>query len=513
MRYRAIYLLFYFLLAVASHLTAGAQDTKLVNDSLYSGNLKEMRHIEVLFPEEYKQGSPEKYEVLYCLEGISDFVRLEYNMLKGEGFIPRLVLVGINDTWNNGVNNRDRDFTPTHVYGETGSADKMLQFVKNELLPYVEQHYPVQHTGNTLYGGSLSGLFAVYTFLKEPGLFTSFIAVDPSLWWDNFYPDQLAASVFARSAPLNNTLWLAGREGSAFQAMGIAGMDSLLANAAPVGLRWKRRLYDNETHFTTQFKGLWDGLKFSYSGFYASQGGYPTSREISIKPRRGLIIKDRPFLLTCFNLADSPYIRYTTDGTEPTEASPSFTGENTRISLDKTSVVRFKSFCIRPQYDKIDSAFFTLSPEFVPANLPKGFVAGGLSYRYYQGDWDTLPVLTNKIPQRSGKITGGNGLDIFSPAEGYALAMDGYIYIPQSGYYIFGLGGSHFRAWVGDQQVLGNHIGRFGESFMVPLQKGYYPLRIEYLHVKNGNTPAPLYLTAAGGDDFQVPPAMLYHRP
>ena len=469
-----------------------------------------MRYVEILFPEEYRPGSTDKYEVLYCLEGISDFARLEYNMLKGEGFIPRLLLVGINNTYKNGVSNRDRDFTPTHVYGETGHADEFLLYLKDELLPYMEKRYPVKTTGNTLYGGSLSGLLAVYAFLKYPDLFTSYVAVDPSLWWDNGYTVTYAKTHLAGFPRLEHTLWLAGREGSAFHNMGLEGIDALLRSTSPAGLSWKRRLYDNETHFSTQFKGLWDGLKFSYGGYYASQGGYPTSREISIKPRRGLVAAGLPFTLSCANLEDSPYIRYTTDGSEPTLSSPSLTGENTRILLYKTSMLRLKAFPVREQYDRTDSAYFDLSPEFEPMVKADGIRPGGLHYRLYSGDWDSFPNFTALKPKRSGSTADGFDLSSLPGHEGYALVLDGYIYIENRGYFIFELGGSHFKVWVGDHQVLGNHIDKFGEAFMVPLKKGYYPIEIEYLHPKNGSAPMPLYMKKEEGEDFQVPPEMFF---
>ena len=487
-----------------------AQSALQVLDSFYSNNLHEMRYVEIVFPEEYQPGSTEKYEALYCLEGISDFARLEYNMLKGEGFIPRLVLVGINNTYKNGVSNRDRDFTPTHVYDETGHADQFLLYLKDELLPYVQQRYPVKTTGNTLYGGSLSGLLAVYAFLKYPDLFTSYVAVDPSLWWDNAYPVTYAKNHLVNFPRLEHSLWLAGREGGAFHSMGLAEMGALLRSKAPEGLYWKRRLYDNETHFSTQFKGLWDGLKFSYGGYYASQGGYPTSREISIKPRRGLVARGLPFTLSCANLGDSPYIRYSIDGSEPTLASPSLTGESTRIRLDKASMIRFKSFPVREPDNRTDSADFEVSTEFEPVTKPGGIQPGGLRYRYYPGNWDSFPAFPALTPQRTGNTEDGFDLSSLSGQDGYALVLDGYIFIEKRGYYIFELGGSHFKVWVGGQQVLGNHIDKFGEAFMVPLKRGFYPLRIEYLHLKGGGAPTPLYMKKEQGDDFQVPSNMLF---
>ena len=487
-----------------------AQSPPTLHDSLYSSVLQEERHLDIIFPKDYDSTKKsEKYEVLYCLEGITEFVKTEYNFLSGEGFIPNLILVGVLNTQTKGVSNRDRDYTPTHTYGGTGGADKYLAFLKDELLPYMQKHYPLKPSGHSLYGGSLSGLMTVYAFLREPSLFTSYIAVDPSLWWDNFWPVQYAAKRFAAFGALHNTLWLAGREGSAFKYMGIEMLDSLLSAHAPTGLVWQRRLYPNETHYSTQFKGLWDGLKFSYGGFYASKGGYPPSREIAIKPSRGLVLKNKPFPLLCYNLADSPYIRYAVDGSQPTASSPSLTGEQTSIILEHTGWVRFRSIGVREEYARTDSAYYEVGEPIKPVSPPAGVQPGGLRYSLYEGNWDSLPDRSHLTVTRSG----WGGFDFSSfPSTGYLVAFDGYIFIDVPGYYIFENGGRHFRATVGGRRILGDHIGSGGESYMVPLAKGFYPLQVEYLHRTNGDGLEPLYLKPENIDDFPVPTNLLYSQ-
>jgi len=484
-----------------------AQQT--IHDSLYSAALQEERYIDILLPKEFDPAKPDNYEVLYCLEGISDFVKTEYNYLSGEGFIPQLILVGVLNTENKGMSNRDRDLTPTHTDGETGGADKYLAYLKDELLPYMQKHYPVKSSGRSLYGGSLSGLMAVYAFLKEPTLFTSYIAVDPSLWWDNFWPVQYAAKRFAGFGTLHNTLWLAGREGSAFAYMGVEKMDSLLSRHTPAGLVWRRRLYDNETHYSTQFKGLWDGLKFSYGGFYASKGGYSTSRGIAIKPSSGLVVKDKPVPLICYNLADSPYIRYSVDGSEPTATSPSLAGEQTRISISKAGWVRFRSFGVRDEYTRTDSAYFEVGEVIKPVSKPAGVQPGGLSYSLYEGSWDSLPDRSHLTATRKGRA----GFDFSAfPSTGYLVAFEGYIYIDKPGYYVFENGGKQFRATIGGRRVLGDHIGPGGETYMVPLAKGFYPLQVEYLRTANGQNPEPLYIKPEDINDYPVPAGNLYSQ-
>lgn len=93
---------------------------------------------------------------------------------------------------------RTRDFTPTCSAArrdgtvrpgdkpEGGGAERFYHFLTEELRPAVEQGLPVngQHL---LVGHSYAGLFTLNVLLNYPGAFDTYIAVDPSLWWDKGY--------------------------------------------------------------------------------------------------------------------------------------------------------------------------------------------------------------------------------------------------------------------------------------------------------------------------------------
>jgi predicted alpha/beta superfamily hydrolase len=64
------------------------------------------------------------------------------------------------------------------------SADAAFRnFIRRELMPQVKTRY--RTTDETaVIGESLAGLFVVETLLIEPDLFDTYIAFDPSLWWN-----------------------------------------------------------------------------------------------------------------------------------------------------------------------------------------------------------------------------------------------------------------------------------------------------------------------------------------
>ena len=63
---------------------------------------------------------------------------------------------------------------------------------------------------------------------------------------------------------IKNSLWIGSRDGGAQAGMGISRFDSLLLLRAPEELQWKVASYPDETHFSAIWKGIYDGLKFSY---------------------------------------------------------------------------------------------------------------------------------------------------------------------------------------------------------------------------------------------------------
>lgn len=483
-------------------------------DSLYSQILQEQRLVHIVFPKNYNPATNNKYEIVYCLDDIADFLTLEWGMLQWEGFIPKnMIMVGITNPKPNGVDMRDRDFTPTKTRENTGGAINFLSFIKNELIPYINKKYKGSNDGNILYGGSLGGLFVMYTFLNDPSLFTSYIAIDPSLWWDDFFLPKTAAGKLASNKELHNTLYIAGREGNAYNEMGLAEIDSVLRRKAPKGLDWTCLAYRNETHYSTNFKGFWDGLKFSYGGFYASTGGYPTSRKIAIKPKRGIVRKDVPFNLTCYNLIANRYLHFTTNGTEPTLSSPTLDGDETRISLAMDSKVLVKSIGVRSAYDKLDSACFVVGETFKSIAEPKKVKQGGLYYTCYQSTLDSFPDLKKSKPVKQG--IAGKDFDVnkLVTDKNFVCILSGYIKIEQAGYYILemGNGNDHTRVYLNNQQVLGNHFIRDeGEMYLLPLQAGFYPFRIEYFHKKGEAELVPVYLKPEGKEDFAIPVEMLY---
>jgi hypothetical protein len=157
-------------------------------DSLYSNTLKETRKIYVQLPADYKPDENIKYPVVFVLDGevFLPTVNDVQNYYSG-GFTPEMVIIGISND-----KNRMRDLTTskvTEMYGmpfeqENGEAHNFSKFIETELIPFVENKYPVTNF-RTLIGHSYGGLFALYSLVHHPELFSNYLVIDPSLDWDN----------------------------------------------------------------------------------------------------------------------------------------------------------------------------------------------------------------------------------------------------------------------------------------------------------------------------------------
>lgn len=154
-----------------------------------SAILQEDRTINVWLPPGYDTGT-QPLPVLYLLDGSAneDFMHVSglVQFLSGiTGAIRPAIVVGIANV------DRKRDFTfPTSVekdkkdFPTTGGSAAFINFLEKELQPYVTTHFRCA-AQPTLIGQSLGGLLATQILAERPNLFTTYIIVSPSLWWNN----------------------------------------------------------------------------------------------------------------------------------------------------------------------------------------------------------------------------------------------------------------------------------------------------------------------------------------
>lgn len=150
---------------------------------------------------------PGGYPILYLLDGDQSFPVAA--AVAGQ-FGPYLglepgVIVGIG---YGGPSRRVADYTPPvpietrldKSLPQSGGADRLLDFITEELRPAIERDLPVNPDRRTIAGYSLGGLFALHAFFARPAMFRSYVASSPSIW---LVRDHLfrAAEASARRSP------------------------------------------------------------------------------------------------------------------------------------------------------------------------------------------------------------------------------------------------------------------------------------------------------------------------
>ncbi|HTX19106.1 MAG TPA: alpha/beta hydrolase-fold protein [Bacteroidota bacterium] len=493
----ALFLIF----AAQTFSTAFAQDHGAVSDSIYSNVLREERSLKVLLPESYKPGSTDKYEVIYVTDGewAMDPFSFVHKWAQGEGFVPPAIIVAIPNRYINGANQRDRDFLPVHVPENeiSGGAANFLSFIKNELIPYIAAKYPANGT-SSIYGHSYGGLFALYALLSEPQLFESYYSTDPPFRWNNDYLVKMASEKL-NGLPPGKVLWIAGRSDNG----DIGHLDSLLQSQAPKTLHWKVTTYQNETHNSVRLKAMYDGIKFAYSGY--------SKESIMFHPMNGILLKDKPTRI--FVVGSHPELRYTVNGMDPDSTSPIV---DQSITITGPAQLVVKSFSLTGKYDKTARGSFPLGEPLPPVSRPGKLLSGGLRYSYYEGDWATIPDFKTLQPSKTGIADSTFNANELPRKTSFACVFDGFLETVNDGYYIFVLVSSDgSRLFLGGSLIIDNdgvHSPQSAKTFILPLKKGFYPFRVEYVQKNAGGVFQLLYVnTETVNNPSAIPLKYQYH--
>jgi hypothetical protein len=243
--------------------------------TLHSNILQEDRPYWIYLPPSYEQegATGRKYPVLYLLDG-----RAHLNALTGIVHhlsshssavqrIPEMIVVAPVNT------KRSRDFTPTHMtsgpYSEnSGGSAPFLRFMKEELIPEIESRYRASPE-RTLVGHSLAGLLALNTYIEQPELFRNYIAIDPSLWWDNQVLIRRLQQQPARklTAPVSVFIAMAAHtENKEPHESAIQQFRSILESRQSPSLRVQYQYFEDETHLSVPLIAMYRGLLFAYEG-------------------------------------------------------------------------------------------------------------------------------------------------------------------------------------------------------------------------------------------------------
>ena len=286
-----------------------AEKIELTNDNqllglgtqyiLKSKILKEDRPIIISLPIGY-ENNENNYPVLYLLDGLGNIKHQvgTVELLTESGIIPPMIIIAIESL------DRSRDLTPSNagenVYGGTGGAGipqsggapAFLQFLEEELVPFVESNFRT-HPYRLLEGHSFGGLFGTYALMEKPELFDAFIIQSPALWWNKEEMTEKAKDFFNSNSNLDKSIYfgIGGGDGWGMRQELKRFVEVIKQNTLEK-LHWKHEEVGHEGHDDARLLLNYYGLKFVFSDLKASKDLLENySDEVFLKSEQNLIDK------------------------------------------------------------------------------------------------------------------------------------------------------------------------------------------------------------------------------
>ena len=145
----------------------------------------------IQLPKLYKKHPEKIYPVIYLTDAPYTFpiVAGATRFPMNSGKMQQAIIVAISyEKGSKGSNSRIRDYTPNKAKSwkkQTGNAQNHALFLKNTVLPYIENTYRASSTHKTYIGNSLGGLFGATILFTMPDLFDNYIIGSPSVWFNN----------------------------------------------------------------------------------------------------------------------------------------------------------------------------------------------------------------------------------------------------------------------------------------------------------------------------------------
>lgn len=240
--------------------------------TLRSEILDQDRTYHVRLPEGYLDASKEKkYPLIILLDGetflktTEEVVHFMSSDRNRNHLMPASIIVAVENI------DREHDLTVTKIKTKRentmGGGRDFLDFIQDELLPHIRSNYNTE-SQTTLIGHSLGGLLTLNAYIHENSIFDSYLAIDPSVFWEEEMMRSKVDTVTQKA--LQKKLYIA----TANQGEGNHGKNKIRHDALYAMLKAKAKdtmrlsiqYFNNENHRSVPLKALYEGLRFLNQG-------------------------------------------------------------------------------------------------------------------------------------------------------------------------------------------------------------------------------------------------------
>jgi uncharacterized protein len=268
------FILLLFLIAVVSfscsqrEIVKESEHNKMTNMDSYkliSGIVKDTFVIDISLPYSYSKNINERYPVFYMTDG---YWRREQHQpiheLAVNEKIKEMIVVSIGypERYNpNEVRKRDL----------LSGADKFLDFILQELIPYVENNYRTNGE-RTLWGSSFGGYFAMYTLFQYAvitrDVFQNYIVASPAAFQTTKFEGkdlnllEYEELLFEKTNEVKANLYLTvgGNEASSFTDS-FNYLNKILSQRKYKNFYMKSFVDPGKDHFTVWEPTLFEGIR------------------------------------------------------------------------------------------------------------------------------------------------------------------------------------------------------------------------------------------------------------
>jgi len=269
MRHHAVWFLTLTLLAAATAPPALAQQD---NEDIVIGHYRTMhstildedRMLLVNLPRGY-EATAIGYPVIYILYGgqVRNYFAeaLHITTLLGTTRMPPVILVGIVNT------ERYRDYLPFDREGNPAGADRFLQFMVEEAMPFVEANYRTADF-RILVGPQAGGTFGLYTLTERPETFDAYILNNPFRYLvQRDYMIEKVKTFLTGKETLDNFLYVITEDSDFPEALEyMPRLEEVVSAEAPAEFEWKLEVVEENGDFLAP-TGLREGLTLLFSAY------------------------------------------------------------------------------------------------------------------------------------------------------------------------------------------------------------------------------------------------------
>jgi predicted alpha/beta superfamily hydrolase len=240
-------------------------DDSVLVERYQSRVLGQERELIIHLPRGYDPS--QKYAVLYVLDGSSQDQPLadKLDSLYRVKLVPQTIVVGIpNMTGSNRSYQLIPPFMsidPDNRESPKGTADRFLEFIETELIPYITKKFGASDT-RLFAGNSRGGLLVMYSLIRKPDLFAGRLCFSTPLWRENNLLVERVADFLASKKNMRSFLYVSvGENETVNMKNGLATLEAVLQKNAPVGFVWHGERTPGVDHQRNASVSGWSALR------------------------------------------------------------------------------------------------------------------------------------------------------------------------------------------------------------------------------------------------------------